>query len=98
MKDFKTSTVSEKLTNNLDVMTSYRLRQFTPKPKLAKVTYNFHGLMFKLKDILALCCLSLKSLPNAAQCIEPFWKYRPWNSQFSICSTDLKVRNFHCCY
>lgn len=81
MKDFKTSMVSEKLTDKLDVIASYCLSQFTPWPKFAKVTYNFHGLTFKIiKDVLALCCLSLKSLPNAAQCIVPFWKYRPWNS------------------
>lgn len=38
VKDFKTSTVSEKLTNKLDVMPSYCLSQYTPRPKLAKVT------------------------------------------------------------
>lgn len=80
MKDFKTSVVSEKLAIKLDVMPSYCLSQYTPRPKLAKVTYNFHGLMFKIKDVPALCCLSLKSLSNAAQYIVPFWKYRPWNS------------------
>lgn len=90
--------VSEKLSNKPDVMPSYHLSQYTPRPKLAELTSNFHGLTFKIKDVPALCCLSLKSLFNAAECIVPFWKYRSWNFQFSISTTDLKARNFHCCY
>lgn len=38
VKDFKTSMVSEKVTNTLGVMPSYCLSQYTPRPKLAKVT------------------------------------------------------------
>lgn len=73
--------VFEKLTNKLDVTPSCLLSQYTPRPKLAKLTYDFPGLAFNIKDVLALCCLSLKSVSKAAQRIVHFWKCRLWNAQ-----------------
>lgn len=72
--------VSEKLTNKLDVLLSCLLSQYNPRPKLAKATYDFHGLAFNIRDVPALCCLSLQSLSKAAQRIVHFWKCRPWNA------------------